>query len=254
MKISNILYILTICIACSCVALGYRNYENEKHEIVSVQEPTQKLKDPICQETIFEPKEIKSSTTKAREEKINEVVMLWKLFFEDEKVHRKDLRRKRFQEFAEYVVDAVEMYQNNPTDIGGQLPKDKNAHLIIATMITKESSITYNVVGKIKKLREVGLLQVHGKALSGYRRKTVKNNPKLGVLLGVRWLAAQVPQCKQSLSSWSIDDWAYPVSLYGGGAQRAIKNGKCIRFKSAKDRIRLTKLYRSRIDALKVTR
>ena len=180
-----------------------------------------------------------------------EVVNLWEMFFDDDDAPAGDPRRDRFEEFAGYLVDAVLMYQNEPTDLGGQLPKHRNVHLLIAERVTRESSVTHNVVGPGG---EVGLLQLMpgGPAMAGYSPEKVKNNPKLGLLLGTRWLAAQIPECKDDGNlyefGWDDWDWLGPLSVYMGGDKAKRKNGTCAGFKAAKTSIRKTILYRTRID------
>lgn len=181
----------------------------------------------------------------SRERMVREVVTIWEMFFEDDNASIDDSRRERFDEFAEYLVDAVLMYQENPTDIGGQLPVDSKAHLLLATMVTVESSVTFDVVGR---KNEVGLLQIHGKALGGHKPAEVQKNPRLGLILGVRWLAAQIPVCFPDgmPDSWSDDNWVGPLSLYAGGP-KAFKAGKCLRFRVAKSRIAMMKQYETRL-------
>ncbi len=177
--------------------------------------------------------------------------MLWETFFDDESARPSDKRRDRFHEFAEYLVDIVIMYQNKPTDIGGQLPKHRNVHLLFATMVTIESSVDHTVVGPGPR-HEVGLLQCHGEALVGYDPATVRRNPRLGLLLGIRWAASKVPKCprKDILDQgWDDYDWLGPLSLYAGGAARAKrKNGTCKHFPVSRKRVDRTLMYRTRID------
>ncbi len=183
---------------------------------------------------------------------VGEVVKLWTMFYDDELAPTDDPRRTKFQELAEYLVDAIIMYENEPTDIGGQLPKNADTHLLLATLITKESSVSPNVVGS---LGEVGLMQLHGLSLAGYDPELVRNNTKLGVILGVRWFTYQTSLCKPNKisvdkDSWRIEDWSGPLSAYAGGP-KAInkKTGKCQTYTLATNRINLTKMYRTRINS-----
>jgi hypothetical protein len=184
---------------------------------------------------------------------VAEVVEVWEMFFDDEGAKWNDPRRARFEDHANDLVDMVIMYQNHPTDIGGQLPCHINDHILVATLVTKESSVTYNVVGRSHQ--EVGLLQVHGKALAGYSRETVKHNPRLGLMLGTRWLASQIQECpihrvEGDNTKWRDSDWFGPLSVYAGGYKaKNRKTGKCYTYRIAKERVSLTKLYRSRINA-----
>jgi len=180
-----------------------------------------------------------------RDKKINEVVALWNMFYDDQGV-RAHKRRAKFPEYASYLVDAVEMYENTPTDIGGQLPTNVDNHLIVATMAALETSVKPEVIGYSRG--EVGLLQIHGKgALAGHTKQEVIKNPKLGLILGVRWLAYHTQFCDQKSN---IDGWAKPLSLYGAGLKGGRhENGKCKKIGVARKRVRLAKFYRTRIRA-----
>jgi len=190
----------------------------------------------------------------SRDRMTQEVELLWQMWFDDENASMTDPRRARFTEFAEYVADAVIMYQDTPTDVGGQLPGHKNDHLIMAYMIAKESSVTHDVVGTSNE--EVGLMQLHGVSLAGYCDEKVQHNPKLGVLLGVRWLTSMLPKCASENSgvlgaeydAWDDYDWVGPLSVYAGGPRGYGKNGKCLHFKTMRERVDTVRIYRTRID------
>jgi len=196
----------------------------------------------------------KSEAEISPEQMVAEVEMLWEMWFDDENAPANDKRRQRFTEFAEYLVDAVIMYQNEQTDIGGQLPGAKNDHLVVAYMVAKESSVTYDVVGTSHEER--GLMQLHGVALAGYSPDKVQNNPRLGLLLGVRWLASFIPQCQQDGAggifgdefAWEDSDWIGPLSVYAGGPRGFRKDGRCAEFRTMRDRINAVRMYRTRID------
>jgi len=191
----------------------------------------------------------------SQERMVAEVEMLWNMWFDDEGASPADPRRDRFTEFAEYLVDAALMYRDKPTDIGGQFPGAKNDHLVLAYIAAKESSVTPDVVNKNGK-GEVCLMQLHGAALAGYASDKVLHNPRLCLLLGARWLAAQIPKCEQDGAggiygdefSWEDSDWVGPLSVYAGGERGIRKDGRCARFKVMKERISAVRLYRIRID------
>ncbi|MCP4569014.1 MAG: lytic transglycosylase domain-containing protein [FCB group bacterium] len=182
-----------------------------------------------------------------------EVIKLWELFFDDDGAKQTDPRREMSSKYAEYVIDAVTMYQDSPTDIGGQLPTHKNVHLLVAWMIAKESSVTNGVVGK---LGEVGMMQImptNKAALAGYSPKKIKNNPKLSIMLGVRWMAYTTSECPNTDifdTDWNDLDWVKPLSAYAGGQNAKRENGTCKSFTVAKERVQRTMMYRTRIDQL----
>jgi hypothetical protein len=181
------------------------------------------------------------------EEMVSEVVSLWEMFFDDDNAPPRDWRRRNFQKYAEYLVQAVLMYQEVPTDIGGKLPKDRNTHLVAAQIVTMESSMRPGVVGV---RGEVGLMQVmpRGPAMAGYSTSRVKKTPEIGIRLGVRWLAYSVGKCVGDVDEWSDDDWLGPLSFYSGGSRAVRKNGTCCVFGIAKRRLEDVLNYRKRID------
>jgi hypothetical protein len=183
---------------------------------------------------------------KKKERMIAEVVMLWEMFLDDDNASPSDPRRVNFEEYAEYLVDAVRLFQDNPTSIGGQLPKSENIHYLIAQMITKESSVTPGVVGT---RGEVCLMQLHGKALAGFTPDQVRRNPRLCLILGVRWLAAQIPTCYPDGAPeyFMHEDWLGPLSVYAGGQNAIRKDGSCKRFGVAHDRVNKMMIYENRI-------
>lgn len=205
--------------------------------------PASRCDDPEPKPDVAIPVEQRLS----REVMAREVVDLWTMWFDDERAPANDPRRERFEEHALDLADAVIMYQDEPTDIGGQLPGGRDDHLVVAYMVARESSVTYDVVGA---MGEVGLGQLHGVALAGYAPEVVQHNPRLGLLLMVRWLASQLPKCPSPDlydMAWSTDDWVAPLSLYAGG-HRAIKaDGTCARFSSMQERITQVLIYRARI-------
>jgi len=195
-------------------------------------------------------KEIITQPT-AKEKMITDIIAVWTMFLDDAKCNKKDPRRKDFPIFAEELADAIIMYQDNPTDIGGQLPKEREISILLAVNVTKESSLYSNLVGADPR-NEVGLMQVHGVALAGYNPKLVQENSRLGLLLGVRWFASRMNKCKTNRVSgdnvsFRIEDIIGPQTLYQAGG-KALKNGKCQKYGVARKRINLTKLYISRID------
>ena len=188
------------------------------------------------------------------EEMTEDIIAVWTLFLEDENIKETDSRWNNLAQYAEELADAIMMYQDAPTDIGGQLPMHRTTHVLMAVMVTKESSIKHKVVGTSRG--EVGLMQIHGKGpLAGYDSKTVQANSRLGLLLGVRWFASRLPKCPMhritgDSEGWRPGDWIKPLSVYAGG-HRAInpKTKKCYSFKIAHERVDLTKLYITRINA-----
>lgn len=214
--------------------------------------PTQETS--LIQEEVDDAPLLDSKET-YRQLRVNELISLWDMMFDDDKASSDDPRRNNFQEYATYLVEAIETYENQATDIGGQLPESEDTHILLGVMVKKESSVVSDIIGK---LGEVGLLQIHGQALNGYEPGLVKENPKLGLLLGVRWFAYQTSLCKSDrvpadIEPWRLDDWAGPLSVYAGGP-KAInkKTGKCYHYKVATNRIKLAKFYKVRIKALGV--
>lgn len=200
----------------------------------------------IHEEIDQEPEEINP-----KDQKIEEVVSIWRMFFDDQGASPDDDRRKYFYIYAKDLIDVLEVYQDPDNDSRAWLPKHKSTHSLLATMITLESSVTYNVVGRSNKER--GLLQVHGRALAGYKPKQVQNSPRLGLLLGVRWLASLMSECPETIEklesgNWETEDWLKPLSVYTSGPN-AKKYGRCKELSTARRRVNLTKLYMTRLKA-----
>lgn len=185
-----------------------------------------------------------------REKMEDEVIDLWTMYLEDRDTSSKDSRWTDMHGLASSLVRYVRKYQTEGVMHMKEkvyLPEHENVHLLIATMVTFESALWPEVVGS---MGEVGLLQVHGVALNGFKPEDVKRNPDLGLKLGIRWLTKQIPYCNVPRGDqWTDDDWLGPLSIYGGGVNRAKKNGKCLNFKVSKRRIEYTKLYRDRINS-----
>lgn len=184
----------------------------------------------------------------SRDEIVNEIVLYWQIFFEDEDAPMLDKRRARFEWYANLVYDAVRYYQEHETDIGGRLPRCRGAFQLAASIVTFESSVNHTVVGSEPRL-EVGLFQVHGRALAGYKRDAVRKNAWLGVRLGVRWLASRIPMCYPdgiNDAAWNDGDWMGPMSVYAAG-DNGMWNGKCLKLRVARKRIDRMIEYRERI-------
>jgi len=242
-------FIFASVLTCTVAPKASNEMEVRPNVLVSIMECNSE--DPL-QEEIDDAYLLEEQSPTRRDIMIQEIVQLWNMFFDDQSAPTDDPRREKFEEYAGYLADAVLLYEKEPTDIGGQLPKDgRDTHLLLATMITKESSVTSDAVGK---MGEVGLLQIHGQALAGYKSELVRQNPKLGILLGVRWFAYQTSACKPHRipadnEGWRLDDWLGPLSAYAGGPNAINrKTGECYVFQLAINRVGLTKLYRSRIN------
>ena len=234
----------------TCTAAPKASNEMDTRPNVIVNFTECNASDDLLQEEIDDAYLLEEQSPTRRDIMVSETVQVWTMFYEDEMAPADDPRRQYFQEYAEYLADYILMYENAPTDIGGQLPISKDTHVLLATMITKESSVTADVVGK---MGEVGLMQLHGVALAGYDPQVVRNNPKVGVMLGVRWFAYQASLCKPTRipsdnDGWRLDDWLGPVSSYAGGPNAINKKtGKCYSFQLARDRVALTRLYKTRL-------
>lgn len=216
--------------------------------ILPAPSPTEELDSPVS--IIANP---------AREVMIRDIIGIWKLAFRDDRAKPKDKRRKRFRKYAEYLADAVLMYQEEPVEVNGrmvQLPKHRSSHLIMAYVAFKESSLRPRIVGKTK-WREVGMMQLHGRALAGYSKKQVRYNTQLGIELGVRWATAMLYECpaskwkiKRRPHKWKNYDWLRPLTMYGAGPGRALKpNGRCKVFDFARRRVSKVGTYSARIDS-----
>lgn len=206
---------------------------------------------PICEELpVIDPTDIPEYEI-SREEMIREIVAIWNAFFDIDNAPESDFRRDSFELYAEYLADTIITFQNKPTDIGGQLPKHPHTHLLLATKVTIESSITTDAIGKSKG--ESGLLQVHGKARGGVDIAEIRKRPRLGIFLGVRWLAAQIPKCHPDGvddEDWTDEHWLGPLSLYAAGGNGYRKDGTCKHLGVSKKVIAKTRMYAAWIDGM----
>ena len=170
-----------------------------------------------------------------RELRIAEVVDVWTMFFDDQGAKKDDPRREKFQEYATYVVNAADVVKDKLHDY-------KNMHILVATLITLESSVTAGLVGK---RGEVGLMQTWGVALNGVKPEEVHKDPNLGIVLGVNFL---VKLAEEHCPGTVYDhDWTGAVSVYGSGPNGLTKDGKCKIFPFAKERVMLAQRYHYRI-------
>ena len=241
--------LFSFCLLIICICAGFNSRSEENRALPIEDDPYGTICEDLDPVTI--PAVVRSEEPNS-DERSAEVVALWEMFFDDDHAPRYDRRRRDFKRFAKYLVKAVDRYQEATTNIGGQLPKSKNTHLVAAQIITRESSITTNVVGS---RGEVGLMQVmpRGPAIDGHNPRKIIRDPELGIRLGVRWLAHAVGKCQKNIDEWKDNDWLGPLSFYQGGPQAIRKNGRCRIFKSAQERLRKTLLYRERIDRKKKT-
>ena len=189
-----------------------------------------------------------------QEEMVADIIGVWEIFFRDANVRQSDWRRDHFQEHAKSMAKWITYYQNNPADIGGQLPKHGSTHMLAAVIVTKESSVDHMAIGPAPRF-EAGLFQVWDVAAAGYSKDEIRRNPELGIMLGIRWMAHSTSQCKKTripvdTVEWRTSDWLGPMTAYGSKPKKfRRKNGTCKVFGFAKDRINLVRIYMDRVDA-----
>lgn len=203
----------------------------------------------VCEELGYQilKEEDRPQAEISQEQMIDEIMALWTLFFEDGSAPPDDPRRMKFFEYATFVVDAVRLYQQkNDTEM--VLPRNSDVHLLVAMLMTKESSLRPEVVGA---LGEVGMMQVHGKALAGYAPDKVKENPRIGVRLGVRWLTHSMwlchPEGIDQGEVWASFQWIETLSAYAAGDRGMKKPGECYKIRVARERVDKLMEYKGRI-------
>ena len=133
---------------------------------------------------------------------------------------------------------------------GTDLYKYTDIHLIIAAMVMKESGVNPKVKGK--KRGETGLLQVHGTAQGGYKKKLIRNNPHLGLYLGMKWLSTQIKYCPcfDKPHKDHFDRWLGVITVYMAGVSKGKRGRQCKVFNGARKRIRLARKYRKYLNSL----
>jgi hypothetical protein len=177
-----------------------------------------------------------------------EIKNYWVNYYNKKEYPINKLQKYRFNRFSKSLAKTVYYFQNNNTDLGGRLPKDRYTHLFLAMMIAKETAVDPTVRGKTRK--EVGLIQIHGAALMRYTPQEVLDNPELGIYLGTRWLTSKFNTCRKNMKKeWNNLYWQYPISIYaaGEGNGRAYK-GKCKSISIGRDRTVSVLKYIKNID------
>lgn len=175
---------------------------------------------------------------------IQEIHETWENIFDSVNASPDDDRRSLFNYYATLTSDVIRKYQNKNYYSKFYLPNNRYTHILISWMIYKESSVNHLAISKTKR-REVGLLQVWGAALKKKSRKEVLSNPKLGLELGISWLAENIYDCKMENKIKRIEDWGGVLSYYGMGP-RAKKGNKCSpNFLFSKKRIKFAKKFRN---------
>ncbi len=139
----------------------------------------------------------------------------------------------------------TEYYEQYEGSFGGRLLPYKDNHILVAVIIYRETGIQPNIIGRSHK--EVGLMQVHGIPLDGFKRKEVINNPELGVHLGIQWLAYCTTRCNHGRRK--PNDWHYALTQYGASPQAAGSGRNCKILGYARIRIRLAKKSRTKMNA-----
>lgn len=187
------------------------------------------------------------------ESQVRDIILVWELAFEAKGVSTERIRHK-FPVYARYISDAVDIYKR-PHQIEDRriwLPNHRSTHIIAAVVAFMESRLRHKTIGEAH--REVGIFQVHGKALAGFKRKEVRNSPELGILLGVRWLTYSLSQCSKSRRKilrgkpWSINDWLGPISVYAAGPKVIQSKGKCRVLRLTRYRISMVRKLMRKID------
>jgi hypothetical protein len=173
--------------------------------------------------------------------RVNELSTMWTQYYDDFNIRENHPNRKNFCLYAKYVVESLDLLKKEYYASEGysrnlkiKYPEDDSQlHLLIGAMAIKETSVTPRLVGK---RGEVGLLQVHGVAQDGHHKRVIRENPRTGIHLGIRWLLHCLSISDKEINS--IDDYGYGLTNYICGPKC---KGRVIR--SAKERIKLVKKY-----------
>jgi hypothetical protein len=183
-----------------------------------------------------------------------ELTEFWEKWYEKQDWGKEHVL-KNIPEMAGHAAEAIYKFQHEPVPYNWRddltvLPKGKDVHFVLGSMAITETSLDPTKIGK---KGEAGLLQCHPKwcmrddkrlAKMSYKKRIeiVKQNPKLGIELGIRFFSKNVGWCGREIRQF--DDWAYPVSSYTAGSH-AFRNGRCIKMKVVRKRINRAKWYRS---------
>jgi hypothetical protein len=225
----GLLFLIISAVSCSIFSSSANKATNIEKTIIATQ-----VKDI----NIIEP--VKYKYKVSDETAINDIVTTWTNRFNEAGASKDDSRRNNFYMYAKAIVEVLRYYQNPEFKDLRQysMPDTRYTHILIAEMIYRETSVDHTVMAKSSR-KEVGLIQVHGIALKGHTRAEVRRDYKLGIYLGIDWLAHMISECNMEADDIvNPKDWLGPLCVYGAGAKRAIKNGHCITsMKFAKERV-----------------
>jgi len=151
---------------------------------------------------------------------VEDLVSVWNDHYDNSGIRENHPNRKNFKKYADQVKNVMERLEAEYKEDGKskKLPilypeYDRYLHIIIGATIIKETSVRAKVIGK--KRQEVGLMQVHGKALMGHSRKEVLRNPELGIYLGTRWLLHCILLSGKKITT--LEDYGPAFSYYTCG-------------------------------------
>lgn len=151
--------------------------------------------------------------------------------------------RKAFDTHSKELAEIVYYFKRKESTFGGKLPMHKDTHIFLAMMVVKETAVDPNARGK---LGEVGLIQIHRDALQGHKSKEILEDPRLGLYLGVDWIASKFKTCWKNLdeNNWENKMWYYPLTIYaaGEGDGRA-RRGKCTSISIVRSRVNMAIRY-----------
>ena len=151
--------------------------------------------------------------------------------------------REAFNKHSRQLAEIVYYFKRNDADMGGRLPMHKDTAVFLAMMVVKETAVDPKARGA---LGEVGLIQIHKEALRGHTSREVLDNPRLGLFLGVNWVASKFKTCRRSIdiNNWNNKMWYKPITIYAAGEGKGrAKRGKCTDIGVARQRVNLAIRY-----------
>jgi hypothetical protein len=177
----------------------------------------------------------------SKRQMIRETSQTWTNIFDFNKITKKDKRRGKFNYYARLVTDIIRDHQNTNYYKEFYLPNNRYTHILIASVIYRETALKHKTIG-LKG--EVGLMQVWGTALKRHKKKDVINSPKLGLKLGISWLAENIYDCNMNNKITKLDDWTGVLAYYGMGPRAKNDDGVCgTGYLFAKKRVKIAKTF-----------
>lgn len=240
----------------TCNKQSTESYDGSQYELMIPPVPAQGINIKTVHEPLILSQDIYNiveeyKLNKYLDKQAKEIEKFWRYYYPLEiaggKLKKpwpiKPIHEKNFKKFSRPLAEVVYYYQHNKTDLGGILPKGDETYLFFAMMVAKETAVIPTKRGKIG---EVGLIQVHGPAQNGWTIREILDDPRKGLIAGVKWMTSKFKTCRKNVDyyNWETPDWQYPLSIYAAGEGNGrVRKGNCTTIRVAIQRVNLLQRY-----------